>query len=31
MPTNDRSPLIEHLWHVRDCESDLYSPLLGAK
>lgn len=26
MPTNDRSPLIEHLWHVRDCESDLYSP-----
>ncbi|CAM2146213.1 DinB-like domain-containing protein [Pararobbsia alpina] len=26
IPTNDSSPLIEHLWHVRDCESDLYSP-----
>ncbi|MEQ5841878.1 DinB family protein [Paraburkholderia acidicola] len=23
---NDHSPLIEHLWHVRDCESDLYGP-----
>jgi DinB superfamily len=23
-PENDRSPLLEHLWHLRDCESDLY-------
>lgn len=21
---NDKSPLLEHLWHLRDCESDLY-------
>ena len=20
----DKSPLLEHLWHIRDCESDLY-------
>jgi hypothetical protein len=24
-PKNDKSPLIEHLWHVRDCDSDLYA------
>lgn len=24
--TQDKMPLIEHLWHVRDCESDLYAP-----
>ena len=23
-PEQDRSPLLEHLWHIRDCESDLY-------
>jgi hypothetical protein len=23
-PENDKSPLLEHLWHIRDCESDLY-------
>jgi hypothetical protein len=23
---HDTSPLIEHLWHMRDCESDLYGP-----
>jgi len=23
-PPNDKSPLLEHLWHLRDCESDLY-------
>lgn len=23
-PMDDKSPLLEHLWHVRDCESDLY-------
>ena len=26
MPTHDNSPLIEHLWHLKDCESDLYGP-----
>lgn len=26
VPVKDNSPLIEHLWHVRDCESDLYAP-----
>jgi hypothetical protein len=26
IPAHDTSPLIEHLWHVRDCESDLYGP-----
>jgi hypothetical protein len=25
LPANDKSPLIEHLWHVRDCDSDLYA------
>jgi hypothetical protein len=25
-PAKDNSPLLEHLWHVRDCESDLYGP-----
>jgi len=25
-PEKDNSPLIEHLWHMRDCESDLYAP-----
>ena len=24
MPEGDKSPLLEHLWHIRDCESDLY-------
>ena len=23
-PENDRSPLLEHLWHTKDCDSDLY-------
>jgi hypothetical protein len=26
MPAHDNSPLVEHLWHLRDCESDLYGP-----
>lgn len=25
-PAHDNMPLLEHLWHVRDCESDLYAP-----
>ena len=24
LPENDKSPLLEHLWHIRDCESELY-------
>jgi len=24
LPKDDKSPLLEHLWHIRDCESDLY-------
>lgn len=24
VPENDRSHLLEHLWHTRDCETDLY-------
>jgi hypothetical protein len=24
LPAGDKSPLLEHLWHIRDCESDLY-------
>ncbi len=24
-PITDRFPLIEHLWHVRDCDPDLYA------
>ena len=24
MPQNDKSHLLEHLWHTRDCETDLY-------
>ncbi len=24
LPADDKSPLLEHLWHIRDCESDLY-------
>ena len=24
--TQDKMPLLEQLWHVRDCESDLYAP-----
>jgi len=24
LPEDDKSPLLEHLWHIRDCESDLY-------
>lgn len=23
-PEGDKSPLLEHLWHIRDCESDIY-------
>ena len=23
-PSEDKSPLIEHLWHVRDCDFELY-------
>lgn len=23
-PAEDKSPLLEHLWHVRDCDADLY-------
>jgi hypothetical protein len=25
MPTNDALPLIDHLWHLRDCDPDLYA------
>jgi hypothetical protein len=25
MPEQDKSPLLEHLWHIRDCGSDLYA------
>jgi hypothetical protein len=24
-PEKDNSPLVEHLWHIRDCDSDLYA------
>jgi hypothetical protein len=24
-PEGDKSPLLEHLWHIRDCDSDLYA------
>jgi len=24
-PANDKFPLIDHLWHVRDCDPDLYA------
>jgi hypothetical protein len=24
-PADDRFPLIEHLWHIRDCDPDLYA------
>ncbi len=24
-PERDKSPLLEHLWHLRDCDSDLYA------
>jgi hypothetical protein len=24
LPDNDKSPLAEHAWHVRDCEEELY-------
>jgi hypothetical protein len=24
-PANDANPLIEHVWHVRDCDPDLYA------
>ena len=24
LPEGDKAPLLEHLWHIRDCESDLY-------
>ena len=23
-PENDKSPLMEHLWHINDCDVDLY-------
>ena len=23
-PENDHSPLLEHLWHTKDCDTDLY-------
>ena len=26
LPANDKSPLAEHAWHVRDCEEELYAP-----
>ena len=26
LPANDKSPLAEHVWHVRDCEEELYAP-----
>jgi hypothetical protein len=25
VPEHDKSPLLEHLWHIRDCDSDLYA------
>jgi hypothetical protein len=25
LPTNDALPLIDHLWHLRDCDPDLYA------
>ena len=25
MPAQDKFPLIEHLWHLRDCDADLYA------
>ena len=25
VPLNDRSPLLEHVWHLRDCDEDLYA------
>ena len=25
MPAQDKFPLIEHLWHIRDCDVDLYA------
>jgi hypothetical protein len=25
MPEQDKSPLLEHLWHIRDCDCDLYA------
>jgi hypothetical protein len=24
LPDNDKSPLAEHAWHIRDCEEELY-------
>ncbi len=24
-PANDQFPLIEHVWHIRDCDPDLYA------
>jgi hypothetical protein len=24
LPEDDKSPLLEHVWHIRDCETDLY-------
>jgi hypothetical protein len=26
LPASDKSPLAEHVWHVRDCEEELYAP-----
>lgn len=25
VPEKDNMPLVEHVWHVRDCDSDLYA------
>jgi hypothetical protein len=25
MPAEDQFPLVEHLWHIRDCDPDLYA------
>jgi DinB superfamily len=26
LPPKDKAPLAEHVWHVRDCEEELYAP-----
>jgi uncharacterized damage-inducible protein DinB len=26
VPVDDKSSLVEHLWHIRDCESEFYVP-----
>lgn len=30
LPDDDSSPLLEHLWHVRDCDVDLYGARIDA-